>query len=673
VATTDCGPVDMGWGMSAAWEIAEWPVITVEIRVRGKVQGGGLRPAIRRLARELGLQGEVLNDGDGVVIRASGDEATIARLLDRLAEKTPPLARLEGVDTRYVALDLAPGFRIGERADDAAHTEIAPDATVCPVCAAEIFDPHERRFRYPFTACAQCGPRFSIMTTLPHDRTAAAMERYVLCPACSAEYSDPTDRRFHAETTACHICGPQAQLVRCDGQAVTFDCFSMLDDCDAVCTLLQRGHIVAIKGIGGYQLAGDATNTEVVARLRAAKQRETKPLALMARDLEVIRRYCEPSDVEIGLLQSRAGPIVLLRASGEKLPEMIAPGLRTLGVMLPPTPLHLMMLRRMERPVVVTSGNADGEPQIVDDREALACLGEIAEFALVHSRPIARRVDDSVARVIDGAPRVLRRGRGYAPQSIALPAGLADAPDLLALGGDHSGAFCLVAGGRAVLSPHIGDLDDALTFDEYRNVLADFVHLFRHAPTAIAVDRHPEYRSTRLGRGRAHDAGLRLIEVQHHHAHVASCLAECARPLAAAPVLGIVLDGIGWGADDALWGGEFLLADYREARRLGTLKPVAIAGGDAAHREPWRDLYAQLTAEMDWAELTANYAGLELYRDLAARPRAALEAMIRIGVKAPLASACALLLDAVAAALGHCREQQGYEGDAAARLEALVC
>ncbi|HZK90955.1 MAG TPA: carbamoyltransferase HypF [Stellaceae bacterium] len=669
--------------MSAALEVALWPSITVEIRVRGRVQGVGFRPAVWRLARELGLHGEVLTDGEGVLIRASGDETAIARLIDRLEEKSPPLARLEGIDTRYVALDLEPGFRIGKGEGGAAKTEIAPDAAICPACAAEIFDPYERRFRYPFTTCAQCGPRFSITTAIPHDRAATTMEGYVLCPACSAEYADSGDRRFHAETMACHICGPQAKLVRCDGHAVAFECFSMLDDCDAVSTLLQRGHIVAIKGAGGYQLACDATNTDVVARLSAAKRRESKPLALMARDLDVIRRYCAPSDQETRLLQSPAGPIVLLRAAGEQLPEIVAPGLRTIGLMLPPTPLHLMVLRRMERPVILTSGNAAGEPQIIDDREALACLGEIAEFALVHDRPIAMRVDDSVVRVIGGAPRILRRGRGYTPEPIALPEGFAAAPDLLALGGDLTSAFCLLAEGKAVLSPHIGDLDDALTFDEYRNTLADFARLFHHKPTAIVVDRHPEYRSARLGRNRAHDSGLPLLEVQHHHAHVASCLAENGRALAAAPVLGIVLDGPGWGEDDTLWGGEFLVADYRAARRLGTLKPVAMPGsampggampGDGtASREPWRNLYAHLTAAMGWAELTANYAGLDLCRDLAKRPRASLDVTRGTGADAPKASSCVALFDAVAAALGICRDEQGYAGDAAARLEALVC
>jgi hydrogenase maturation protein HypF len=461
--------------------------------------------------------------------------------------------------------------------------------------------------------------------------------------------------------------------VRCDGRAVTFETFSMLDDCDAVATLLQRGAIVAIKGIGGYQLACDATNAAAVARLRAAKHRETKPFALMARDLRIIRRHCTVDAQEARLLADSAGPIVLLRASGERLPEAVAPGLDTLGFMLPTTPLHLLALKRMSRPVVMTSGNLSSEPQIIDDGEALRLLGTIAEFALVHDRPIAMRLDDSVVRVMAGAARVLRRGRGYAPGAITLPAGFAGAPDLIAFGGEMKAAFCLLGDGKAILSPHIGDLEDAATFDDYRRGLDRFALLFDHVPRAIVADLHPDYLSAKLARARAGDAGLPLIEVQHHHAHVASCLAENGRALAARPVLGIVLDGLGWGKDETIWGGEFLLADYREMRRLATFKPVAMPGGDAASREPWRNLYAHLTAEMGWAELTMNFAELELYRDLAARPLALLDAMIRTGTNAPLASSCGRLFDAMAAALGLCRERQGHEGEAASRLEALVC
>jgi len=658
--------------MSTALDLAE-RIATVEIRVRGRVQGVGVRPTVWRLAHELNLDGEVLNDGEGVLIRAAGDPAAIDGLITRLRRDPPPLAQIAAIETRATAFNTPSGFRIAESLAGAATTEIAPDAAICPACAAEIVDPYERRFRYPFTTCTHCGPRLSIATAIPYDRVTTTMAAFPLCPACGAEYRDPADRRFHAEATACHVCGPKARLIRLDGRAVSFECFSMLDDVDAICTLIQRGHIVAIKGLGGYQLACDATNADAVIRLRAAKHRETKPFALMARDLDVIRRYCTPGATEINALQSPAAPIVLLRADGpETLPEAVAPGLRTLGFMLPTTPLHMLALRRMTRPVVMTSGNMSSEPQIIDDAEVIERLAGIAEFALVHDRPITMRVDDSLVRVIDDAPRMLRRGRGYAPAAIALPEGFADAPDLLAMGGEIKNAFCLLADGKAVLSPYIGDLEDATTFDDFRRTLDHFAALFDHHPAAIALDKHPEYRSAKFGRAQADTANLPVVEVQHHHAHVAACLAENGRALAAPPVLGIVLDGLGWGDDGTIWGGEFLLADYCDAKRLGTLKPVAMPGGDAASHEPWRNLYAHLTAEMSWAELWMNFAELDPIRDLAAKPRATFDAMIKSGMNAPKASSCGRLFDAVAAALGICRQRQGHEGDAASRLEALV-
>jgi hydrogenase maturation protein HypF len=643
--------------------------MSTEIRVRGRVQGVGLRPAVWRLARELSLSGEVLNDSDGVLIRIDGDTAAADRLVERLKGEAPPLARIERIESRPLAAPVAPGFRILESRAGAPRTEIAADAATCADCAAEILDPYQRRYRYAFATCTNCGPRFSIATGIPYDRAQTTMAGFPLCPACAAEYGDPADRRFHAEATACHVCGPHPRLVRCDGRAVTYETFSMLDDPDAVCTLIQRGHIVAIKGIGGYQLACDATNPDAVTRLRAGKRRETKPFALMACDLDMTRRYCDITDAEAAALSSPAAPIVLLRRAGEPVADAVAPGLATLGFMLPNTPLHMLMMRRTRRPIVLTSGNLTDSPQITDDTEALAKLGEIADFALTHNRPIATRLDDSVVREIGGTIRVLRRGRGYAPTPIALPEGFAHAPDLIAYGADLKSAFCLVKDGRAVLSHHIGDLDDAATFDDYRNTLARYAALFDHAPTAAACDRHSEYRSARLARAGA----LPVEEIQHHHAHIAACLAENGRPLDAPPVLGIALDGLGWGEDGTIWGGEFLLADYRNATRLGCLKPVAMPGADAASREPWRNLYAHLTAETGWAELAMNFAELDAMRDLERRPRATLDAMIKSGTNAPTASSCGRLFDAVAAALGICRDRQGHEGEAAARLEAIVC
>ena len=647
--------------------------VAVEIRVRGRVQGVGLRPAVWRLGRQLGLRGEVLNDGEGVLVRAGGNAAAVEALVTTLRRDPPPLARIERIETRAFAGDLADGFRIVASEAGPSRTQIAPDAAMCAACAAETLDPFARRYRYPFTNCTDCGPRLSIVRAVPYDRATTTMAPFAMCPACRAEYEDPADRRFHAEAIACHACGPAARLIRFDGRAISFDQHSMLDDVDAVCSLLQKGEIVAIKGLGGYQLACDATNAAAVARLRVRKRRAAKPFALMARDLDGIARFATGGAGAGAGRTSAKAPIVLLPADGpERLPEAVAPGLRTLGFMLPTTPLHQLMLRRMARPLVMTSGNLAEEPQATEDSDARQRLAPIADYALVHDREITNRIDDSVVRVMAGRARVLRRARGWAPEPIPLPEGFAHAPDVLALGGELKATFCLVKDGAAVLSQHQGDLEDAAAFDDYCRNLDLYRRFLDHRSMAVAIDRHPEYLSAKLGRERAAADGLPLLAIQHHHAHIAACLVENRYPLTAPPVLGIVLDGLGMGDDGALWGGEFLLADYRGFQRLGTFKPVAVPGGAQAPRAPGRNLYAHLAAEMSWAELTMNFAELEVYDYLAAKPLPTLDAMIRAGVNAPPASSCGRLFDAAAAALGLCRERQAYEGEAAARLEAIV-
>jgi hydrogenase maturation protein HypF len=647
--------------------------VSLEIRVRGRVQGVGFRPTVWRLARELGLRGEVFNDTEGVLIRIGGSETPVGAFIDRLRHDPPPLSRIDRIEPHAFHGDLPQDFRIADSVGGDVHTEIAPDAALCPACAAEVMDPFERRYRYAFTNCTHCGPRLSIVKGIPYDRAKTTMAPFPMCAACRREYHDPADRRFHAEANACHACGPRPALVRFDGKAVSFEQHSMLDDVDAAGSLIQKGEIVALKGIGGYQLACDATNTGVVARLRALKHRDAKPFALMAHDIETIRRYCSVADIEQAMLTAASAPIVLLDVDGPlRLPDTVAPGLKTLGFMLPTTPLHALMLRRVSHPVVMTSGNLSDEPQAIDDIDARERLRGIADFALVHNREIASRVDDSVVRVMAGRARVLRRARGFSPAPIALPPGFETAPALLAFGGELKATFCLVKDGAAILSQHQGDLEDAATFDDYRKNRTLYRTLFDHDPVALVVDSHPDYLSSKHARADANETSRELIEVQHHHAHVAACLAENQVALDAPPVLGIVLDGLGWGDDGTLWGGEFLLADYRHCERLGTFKPVAMPGGASAVREPWRNLYAHLMAELGWAEFTMNFNELELHADLAARPRATLDAMIRNQVNTPTASSCGRLFDAVAAALGLCRERQAYEGQAAACLEAIV-
>jgi hydrogenase maturation protein HypF len=647
--------------------------VAVEIRVRGRVQGVGFRPTVWRHARELGLTGEVLNDADGVLVRVAGREATVAAFIQRLGDEPPPLARIDQIETRPFTEPLPDDFRIADTIGGVAHTQVAPDAAICPACALEVIDPFARRYRYAFANCTHCGPRLSIVQGIPYDRASTTMAPFAMCDPCRTEYRNPSDRRFHAEAIACHACGPKAVLVRLDGRAVSFDQHSMLDDVDAVGGLLQKGEIVAIKGLGGYQLTCDATNAGAVARLRRSKRRERKPFALMARDLDVVRRYCAVDAEEERQLAGPQGPIVLLRAQGpEQLPEAVAPGLATLGFMLPTTPLHLLVLRRMNRPVVMTSGNFSDEPQVIDNAEARERLGGIAAYALIHDREIANRVDDSVVRAMDGRARVLRRARGFAPAPIRLPDGFAATPELLAMGGELKATFCLVKDGEAILSQHQGDLEDAATHDDYSRNLALYRQLFAHMPTALVADRHPEYLSSKLARARARAEALPLIEAQHHHAHVAACLVDNGYPLAAPEVLGIVLDGAGWGDDGTVWGGEFLLADYRGYRRVGTFKPVPLLGGAQAAREPWRNLYGHLMAEIGWPAFAMNFSQLGVHAWLAAKPRATLDAMLKNDINAPLASSCGRLFDAVAAVLDLCRDRQAYEGEAAARLEAIV-
>lgn len=642
--------------------------VAVEIRIRGRVQGVGFRPTVWRFARELGLDGEVLNDASGVVIRACGNAADIDALLDRLNSEPPPLAQIDAVERRALAAPLPSGFHIGDSRPGMVRTEIAPDAAICAVCAGEILTPGERRHRYAFTNCTHCGPRLSIVSAVPYDRANTTMAGFPLCPACAAEYRDPADRRFHAEAIACPACGPRLSLVRLP------DLLPLADDAIiAAARLLRDGEILAVKGIGGYQLACDATNAAAVARLRRLKRRDRKPFALMARDVATIARYCHVGGEAEAALRSPAAPIVLLPAEGpQRLPLAIAPGLDTLGFMLPTTPLHLLLLRDLDGPAVMTSGNLSDEPQVTEDSELMPRLGEIAGYALIHDRPIANRVDDSVARVVGGRLRLLRRARGYAPAGLPLPSGFAAAPPLLAMGGEVKATFCLVKEGKAVLSQRQGDLEHPMAFDDYRKNLALYRALFDHHPTALAADRHPEYLSAKLAREMALEAGLPLFEVQHHHAHLAACLAENGWPLDAAPVIGIVMDGLGWGDDGTIWGGEFIFGDYRSYRRLAALAPVAMPGGAQAVREPWRNLYAQLSRAIGWPAVRRRWGSVPLCAYLAAKPLPMLDAMLDGGINSPLASSCGRLFDAVAAALDLSRERQAYEGEAAMRLEAIV-
>ncbi|WP_425071419.1 carbamoyltransferase HypF [Sagittula sp. S175] len=615
------------------------------IRVRGQVQGVGFRPFVWQLARRFGLVGEVRNDAEGVLIFAAGEGVDAFQAA--IVTEKPKLAVVDAVEWEPCAVD-AESFVISASGEAGSETRVTPDAATCEDCLGEVFDPGDRRSGYPFANCTHCGPRFTIVRGLPYDRVQTTMADFPMCEACRAEYGDPGDRRFHAQPVACADCGPRVWMEP--------DAADWLAEAVA---RLRRGEVLAIKGLGGFHLACDAANAEAVALLRERKCRVSKPFALMA-ELDVVRRFAMVGEAEAALLRDPAAPVVLLDKGPEALPEGVAPGMARLGWMLPYTPLHHLLLRAFGGVLVMTSGNLSGEPQVIGNDEAREKLSGFADAFVVHDREIARRLDDSVERA---EPRmVLRRARGRVPGTFRLPEGFGDAPQVVAYGGQMKGAICLVKNGQALLGHHLGELDEALTWDAFLDADRDYAALFDHRPEVVAVDLHPGYRARQHGQARAEAEGLRLEEVQHHHAHLASCLGENGWPLDGGRVAGIVLDGTGLGTDGTVWGGEVLLADYRGFERRAWLKPAPLVGGDMAAREPWRNALMRLDQAGlgPWAEA--------VFGD---RPLAMLRMAAERGVNAPLSSSAGRLFDAVAAVLSLC-VVQSYEGEAAMRLEALA-
>jgi hydrogenase maturation protein HypF len=648
----------------------------LRLEVAGVVQGVGFRPRTARLAAAHAVTGTVRNLGTAAVIDAFGEPRA-------LRDFEASVRALQGGGLRVDRLDASPlplpavvplRFDIVASRDAAPGLGVAPDWATCPACVAETMDPFARRYRYPFTACTECGPRLSVFSRPPYDREHTTMQGFPLCQACSAEYGDAQDRRFHAQAMACYVCGPKARLRRLDGRAFALDTLSCLDEVDAAGTLLGKGEVLLVKGLGGYQLACDATSEEAVARLRGIKRREGKPFALMVRDIDMARQWCDVDEDSEAALCSAQAPIVLLprraAATGSRaLAQGLAPGLDALGLMLPPTALHHLLMRRRRAPIVLTSGNLSSEPQAIECGQAASRVGGEVGYVLDHDRPIARRVDDSVARVVGGELRLLRRARGYAPAPLPLPEGFDPAVKVLAVGGDLKNTFALIGGGQGVLSQHMGDLHDAACLADQQRALADYLAFYGFEPDVVACDAHPGYAATQWAQ--QHHAA-RLTTVLHHHAHIAACLGEHGWPLDGGKVIGVALDGLGMGEHGVMWGGEFLLADYRQCERVGTFKPIALPGGDLAAREPWRNTYAQLVAEMGWPRFAMNFGELELFRFLEGKPRDLLEGMLRNPQLAPPASSAGRLFDAVAAAIGVCRERVAYEGEAAMRLEALI-
>jgi hydrogenase maturation protein HypF len=633
-------------------------MIRVAVHVRGVVQGVGFRPFVHGAATARGLGGWVCNRGDGLGLELEGPAAAVHDFLETLRREPPPAARVDDVRVSRIATRGEARFSILTSAPSAVRPVLPADLALCVACATELESPADRRYRYPFTNCARCGPRYTIIEALPYDRVRTTMRAFRPCPACAAEYAAPRDRRFHAEPIACPACGPVVRAVSCAGAEEAGGRHALAHAVRA----LDQGRVVAVKGLGGFQLLVDAGNDEAVARLRRRKRREEKPFAVMCPSLAAVRSLCEVSPEEERVLQGPEAPIVLLerRPAGRtpcRVADGVAPGNPRLGVMLPYTPLHRLLLTAAARPLVCTSGNLSEEPICIDDAEAFARLGGVADLFVVHDRAIVRPVDDSVVRVGPAGPEVLRRARGFAPLGLRLgEAG----PCVLALGGHLKSTVTLTLGDEAVVSQHLGDLGSPQATRLLERTVDDLVRFFDAAPAVIACDLHPDYVSTRLAERLALERRVPLVRVQHHHAHVAAAMAEHGL---SGPVLGLAWDGAGLGPDGVVWGGEALVVDRTSVRRVAHLRPFRLPGGERAMREPRR------------AALGLAY---ELFGHDAAAvlPAAALGpgethvllAMLARGVHAPWTTSMGRLFDAVAA-LARIRQVAGFEGQAAMDVE----
>jgi hydrogenase maturation protein HypF len=629
----------------------------LRIEVQGAVQGVGFRPFVFRLASELGLSGWVLNGTSGVVAEVEGTGQALESFSRRIRDEAPPRARIRSASTTFLPLAGFTGFEIRYSELEGQKTVLVlPDLATCPECLSDVLDPSNRRAAYPFANCTNCGPRFTIVRALPYDRPNTTMAGFPLCAECRAEYEDPRDRRFHAQPNACPACGPTAALWDRDGTPLS----SGREAVDAAARGLIGGAIVAVKGIGGFHLLCDARNAEAVDRLRERKGRLRKPFALMVRDLPMAREVCCVPDEALPFLSSPEAPIVLMeRSQGSGVADSVAPGSPNLGVMLPSNPLHHLLLRKATFPVVATSGNRSEEPICTDEREVVVRLGSMADLFLVHDRPIERSADDSIVRMIRKEARVLRRSRGYAPLPVFAGREL---PKVLAVGAHLKSTVALSVGREVFLSQHIGDLESPEAMAAFERVIADFRRLWEATPVAVAHDLHPGYLSTKWAR----ETGIPLIGVQHHHAHLAACLAENQAP---GETLGVTWDGTGYGTDRTVWGGEFLVGSAAGFTRAASLRPFRLPGGEAAVREPRRSGLALL-----W-----ELFGRDAFGTSTAAPATAfsdaekgiLSSMLERGINTPVTTSAGRLFDGVAALLGLC-QRSSFEGEAAMALEAAA-
>ena len=626
--------------------------------MRGVVQGVGFRPFVYRLAHQHKLKGRVRNTSGSVDIEVEGAEKALRGFLSDLEDKAPPMARIESVKATFHSPKGYTGFQIEPSLSrEGQYQLVSPDIATCADCREEIFSRSDRRFGYPFTNCTNCGPRFTIIEDIPYDRPQTTMRKFKMCPRCQREYDDPLDRRFHAQPNACPDCGPSLELVDSGGRR-----FKSQNVIEQAARLLKEGKILAVKGLGGFQLACDATSHRAVKALRDRKRRPAKPLAVMMNDIKEVAKHCLISKEEKELLESPQSPIVLLRwKRSSDIARAVAPGLKYLGVMLPYTPLHHLLLKETGRPLVMTSGNLSEEPIAKDNDEALRRLKGIADYFLMHNRDIYARYDDSVYMVEGGRPVALRRARGYAPYPIFLPF---KARQILACGAEDKNTFCLTRDEHAFTSQHIGDMENEETLEHFENTIELYKKLFRVEPEIIAYDMHPEYLATKYALEEGAKTGLKLVAVQHHHAHVAGCLTENG---VTDKVIGVAFDGTGYGSDGTIWGGEFLLADCKNFKRVGHFEYIPLPGGAAAIKKPYRlalsYLYTLLGEDFDLSGLPLadiKPAEIEIVRQQLERK-----------INSPLASSAGRLFDAVSALAGV-RGEIEYEAQAAIELEMLA-
>jgi len=634
------------------------------ISVHGIVQGVGFRPFVYGLAVKHNLKGWVYNTSEDVKIEVEGKAEAIKQFERELETKAPPLAHIENVTIEYHPPRGYKNFEIRQsQAQKGKYQLISPDVATCQACLGELLNPEDRRYRYPFTNCTNCGPRFTIIENMPYDRPKTTMRYFQMCPQCQAEYDNPLDRRFHAQPNACPKCGPQVELVDNQGNLVTKS-----NSIAAASQLLKEGKIVAIKGLGGFLLACDATNDTVIKTLRQRKKRSSKPFAIMVTDVDEAKRHCYVSPEEEKLLTSPPSPIVLMRwREDSSVSREVAPNLRFLGLMLPYTPLHHILLRDTDLPLMMTSGNLSEEPIARDNDEALRRLSGIADYFLIHNRDIYSRYDDSVAIVERGTSQLIRRARSYAPYPICLSF---EAKQVLGCGAEEKNTFCLTKDNYAFLSQHIGDMENMETLEHFDSTISLYKRLFHIEPEIIAHDLHPDYLATKYARELG-ESGIKLIPVQHHHAHIASCLADNGLE---SPVIGVAFDGTGMGADGNIWGGEFLVADYRNFRRAGHLEYLPLPGGAAAIKRPYRTAIGYILTLLGENALNAVIASEAKQSQLASIGQVTgvevevIKRQIERKINSPLSSSMGRLFDAISALLGI-RGEIDYEGQAAVELE----